>query len=167
MRQTQKLAYILGGVLLGLSVATSHAGSDLVPELSGIDLGALAQEATGKSKQLMIVYYRGGCDICDELNRTQVSADTRLSRLRQHFVIYATDVGSGFQVACPNGMEFPDHEFMAIKGITELPALVVTDRDGNVRFVENGVTSTGKLLAVSDKLRRRNVVSDAPDGDGA
>ena len=113
-------------------MSTSYAGDELVRELGSVDLGVLAQEAAADQKQLMLVYYDNDCKACDELNQLYNAAGAKGSQLERDFVIHKTNVSTGFNITCPNGQEFADNEFMAMKGITKLPALVITDSEGNV-----------------------------------
>ncbi len=156
MNRVIKLMYTLTAVLLGFSFGTVHAEGVTIAEVGSIDLGDLASKAASNNKQLMVVYYENDCLICDQLNNTQ-TASKAASQLSSDYAVYKTNIHSAFKITCPNGEQFADQEFMAIKGITKLPAVVLTDDFGNVTFVENAVTSEDRLIAVSHQYKKRNM----------
>ncbi len=157
-----KLIYAVVSILVGFSINASYADNEFIQEVGSIDLGPLAQQVAENKKQLMIIYYRGNCKACDELNQMHPGTMSSLP-LARDFAIYKTDVSTEFTVTCPNGEEFRDGEFMAVKGIDGLPALVITDSEGNVAFVENNVTNKNKLIAVSEQFKKRYMANSNTD----
>ena len=159
MKTLVKLLFVVAGVLYGMgNMVLADKGN--IPEIDSFDLGSLAQDAAKEKKQLMVVYYKDTCAPCEQLSQQGSHVDVSVSQTAPDFVMYKTNVSSGFNVVCPNGEQFADKEFMAIKGITALPAVVITDSFGNVMYVENSVTSKDQLLAVGKKYKKRNVVSN-------
>jgi len=167
MKTFMKYMVVMVVSLSGLTGNNVLAEKMNIPEIDSLDLGALAQDAAKEKKQLMVVYYKGKCEPCDQLSLNGTAGDQNGSQIAPDFVMYKTNVSAGFNVVCPNGEQFANEEFMSIKGIAKLPAVVITDSFGNVMYVENNVTSKGQLLAVSDKYKKRNMVSSKASMTGA
>lgn len=139
------------GLILGITMNTSYAGNGVISEVDIADLAALAEDAAGKNKQLMIVYYQDECAVCNDIN---LATD-----LDNNYMLYKTNISAGFNVVCPNGEEFANNEFMHIKGISKLPAVIFTDRLGNVAFVENAVNAKSSLVSAAEKYRSHAVAA--------
>ena len=145
-------------VILGISFNnTCFAENNSVREINSIEMDVLAHQAAKGNKQLMIVYYKNKCKVCDYLTNDENLDSESVSGLKQNFAVYKSDVSAGFNVTCPNGEEFNENEFMAIKGISKLPAIVITDSYGNVTVVENNIASGKQLIALGEKLQNRSV----------
>ncbi|WP_126456204.1 hypothetical protein [Sulfuriflexus mobilis] len=151
MKMPNKLHYAAMVLILGFSVNASYAGNSVIPEVDIADLAVLAGDAAEKNKQLMIVYYQDECAVCNDIN---LGTD-----LDDSYMLYKTDVSAGFNVICPNGEEFANNEFMFIKGISKLPAVIFTDRLGNVAIVENAVNDKASLVSAAEKNRSHAIAA--------
>lgn len=158
MKTLVKSIFTFSGILLTLSATILTAGNISIKKIDNADLDSLAKSAAASNKNVMIIYYKGTCKACSQLSKNINKSKTLLS---QKFVVYKTDVSSGFNVVCPNNDVYTDNEYMDIKGITKLPALVITDTDGNVSFVKNNIIDMKGLVAAvqqfsKNKLALRN-----------
>ena len=145
-------------VIIGLSFnSMSYAESNTIREINNIEMDVLAHQAAKENKQLMIVYYKDKCTVCDELTNNGSIGNESVSGLNQKFAMHKSDVSAGFNVTCPNDEEFNENEFMAIKGISKLPAIVITDSYGNVTVVKNNIASSQQLIALGEELHNRKV----------
>lgn len=160
MKNLLKMMVLMSGLLPVLGINFAMAANNNIPELDNLDLGELAQQAASDNKQLMVVYYNGTCLPCEQLGQAMNTLDKDGVQLTSDFVLYKTNVSAGFQVVCPNGEQFAEAEFMAVKGITGLPAVVITDGFGNVMHVENNVTNKGQLVAASERYKKQNIVKN-------
>lgn len=154
---TRLVCSTLGSLMLGSVSFSSLASEAFVQEISHADMAGLAQDASKDNKHVMILYYENNCAACDDLNQLHNTGSVTAKRLQQDFALYKTNVNGGFNVTCPNGEYLNDRHYMSIKGIEKLPALVITDRAGNVVFVENDVSNKDQLLALGDKYRQRHL----------
>ena len=141
------------GVLLSLSSTISYANDRSILKVDSADFSDLAEKAADEKKQLMIIYYKDQCKACDDLDKMQLTESDSSNKLYSGYSIYKTNVSSGFDIVCPSGDVYSDSEFMSIKGITELPALVMTDSEGNVTYVENNITSKKNIITVSELFK--------------
>ena len=137
-----------------MASSLAYADESLIQEVNNADLGYLAEKATDNKKQLMMIYYKGQCKACDEVDKIHLSENTSNNKLHKEYSIYKTNISAGFDVVCPNGDMYSDQEFMSIKGISELPALVITDDEGNVTYVENNISDKHKLIAASKLFKK-------------
>ena len=145
--------------IFGLCLAFSaHTVEPTITEVESADLNQLAEEAAAENKQLMIIYYRDHCKACEQLVSAQGDDDTMLNKTSQNYKIYKTNAANGFDVVCPNGEQLSNNEFMSVKGITSLPAVVITDKFGSVQVVENNVKDAQQLLAISDLFKTQRAV---------
>jgi len=145
------------GLLLVVAVPLAQAGEIQIPEVENADFEKLAQDAVVENKQLMIVYYRNQCDTCEQLMSMQGSSNIAVNKINQQYKIYKTNVINSFDVVCPSGEIYSEDEFLAIKGITAFPAVVITDESGNVEVVENSIKTGHQLLAIEDLFKTRDI----------
>lgn len=143
-----RLAVLLLSLGLALPLQAEPKG---IEEISSTDLGMLAQQNSRNNKQTMLIYYEDNCAWCDQF------ASTEGAPQEQGYRLYKTNVNSGFNVTCPNGEYLSDREFMHIKGITQLPAAVITDNKGNVIHVQNGLRNTHDLVVLMQQHRQRQL----------
>lgn len=147
MKLTSK--QIAASLLVIYCAGNSHADSNMIREITSADLGELAQQNSREIKQTMVIYYKDDCMWCDRLKTSQAVIASN------GFRIYKTNTSTGFDITCPNGEYLSDHEFMAIKGIGQLPAAIITDNKGNVIHVENGLSNAKQLAALITQHRKR------------
>lgn len=150
---TLSAAAVTGLILAG----SAQAADDMFTEVGSADLNELTlMHDDSNSKPLMIVYYEDDCAVCNDLALSKTAAgDT----WQQSFALYKTDVAEEFSIVCPNGTELSDNNFMMIKGIEKLPAVVITDEDGNVIHVENGVDQKDRLAAIGRQMQTHQVAT--------
>jgi len=149
MNTVFKYALISSALILNCAfVIADTTDADKIPEINNIDLERLATNAANQDKRLMVIYYNKQCDVCDALIRNNT-----LNSVKQHYQLYAVDAETGFDVVCPNGDDLSDNDFFEEKGITALPAVVITDQYGNVDFVENAISSSQHLIEVGDRYK--------------
>lgn len=69
MKASVKLIFVVAGILYGWSGNMVLADKVSIAEIDSLDLGTLAQDAAKAQKQLMVVYYKGTCVPCEQLNQ--------------------------------------------------------------------------------------------------
>jgi len=100
----------------------------------------------------MVLYYAKKCDVCDELVN---NADFK--NLQEEYQIYRMNVTAGFDIVCPDGETLSERDFLMTKGISALPAVVITDEHGNVTKVENDVSDSKRVLEIGKQYQAKRV----------
>lgn len=149
------------GLFFSCSISFAQAENSRIPKVNEADFQVLAQDAKKENKQLMILYYRRQCIVCEQFAAMQENGDPAAKKLTNGYKIYKTDVAAGFDVTCPSGETFSEDEFMAMKGITTLPAVVITDAEGNVEVVANEIINDRQLMAIGERSMIQNVAEQS------
>ena len=141
-----------GLIINGTTVmAVSNETVSEIAEISEVDFNELATDAFRDKKRLMVIFHNGNCKACDDLvdsNKVEI--------LNKDYQLYKMNVTTGFEITCPDGESLNENEFLENKGIISLPAVVITDEQGNVKVVENAITNSQKIMEVGRKYKLRN-----------
>jgi len=150
-------------LFMALSLSLVEAEEVTIAEVSHADFEVLAQNAAKENKQLMIVYYRNQCKACEQLVKQQGNEKLSADEINQHYKIYKTNTATEFDVVCPNGEIYAEEEFLTVKGIRSFPAVVITDKLGNVEMVENSVTTSDQILQLANLFKAQEIVKYTKD----
>ena len=161
MKPSVKTLFALTWLLpIIFAAATTQAMDPAITALGNADLSRLAQAAAREHKQVMILYYEKDCALCNDLELLTLARGESVRLLQDRYALFKTRIDTDFEVVCPNGDALSESAFLQVKGVRKLPALLFTDRDGNVTAVENDVDSVKELLAIADRYTRGESMAD-------